>query len=91
MNVLLRFSRNETITRPAAFGTPASFGTLEWFDVFDRETGEVTPYTVSRMDGGRCAVHHPTEGVYDGLYSLNTAAELINGQRLPEVRARHAV
>lgn len=89
MNVLLKFSRNETITRPEAFGTPASFGTVEWFDVLDRETSEVLAYTVSRVDGDRCAVHHPAEGV-DTCRTLNAAAEMINARRIPEVRARHA-
>lgn len=89
MNVLLRFNRNETITRPEAFGTPASFGTVEWFDVYDRETDELLSWTVSRVDGGRCFVHHP-DWETDDVSTMNTAAELINARRIPEVRARRA-
>lgn len=89
MNVMLKFNRNETVTRPEAFGTPAAFGTLEWFDVVDRETGELLLWQVNRLSGGVCSVYHP-DWMTATVHTLNAAAELINGRRIPEVRARDA-
>lgn len=89
MNVMLTPNSVECFARPEYYGTPAYFGKVEWFDVVDRETNELLPWTVSRVDGKECVVNHPSEGVDAGLTSLNAAAELIHGRRMPEVRARH--
>lgn len=88
LNVMLTPNRVDAFTRPEAYGTPAYFGKVEWFDVVDRETNELLPWTVSRVDGGECIVNRDGGGVWAGLVSLNSAAELIHGQRMPEVRAR---
>lgn len=88
LNVMLTPNHVNTFTRPKAYGTPAYFGKVEWFDVVDRETNELLPWTVSRVDGGECVVNHPSEGAMP-VRTLHIAAELIHGHRMPEVRARH--
>lgn len=82
MNVMLTPNHVDTFARPEAYGTPAYFGKVEWFDVVDRETNALLPWTVSRVDGKECVVNHPSQGVVAGLYSLNTAAELIHARRM---------
>lgn len=82
MNVMLTPNRTETVTRPEAYGTLAYFGRVEWFDVVDRETNELLPWTVSRVDGKECVINHPTEGVTPDLSSLRNAAEVIHARRM---------
>lgn len=82
MNVLLTPNHVETFTRAEFYETPAYYGKVEWFDVVDRETNELLPWTVSRVDGKECVINHPSEGVSAGLYSLRTAAELIHERRM---------
>lgn len=89
MNVMLTPDGIETFTRPEYYGSPAYFGKVEWFDVVDRETDELLPWTVSRVDGGEVVVNHPSS-VVPGLTSLTAAAEVISAQRIPEIRARQA-
>jgi hypothetical protein len=76
----------ETKTRPEFYGTPAYFGKVEWFDVLDRETGKLLPWTVSRVDGGEVVVNHPSQGVAAGLTSLGAAAEFIHERRTVKTR-----
>lgn len=86
MNVMLTPNRTESCTRPGAYGTPGYFGRVDWFDVVDRETNELLPWSVSRVDGGEVVVNHPSDGVIPGLRSLNAAAELIHARRMPSLR-----
>jgi hypothetical protein len=79
MNVMLTPNGVETKTRPEFYGTPAYFGKVEWFDVVDRESNELLPWTVSRVDGGECIVNHPNGCPVTGLASLHAAAEVIHG------------
>lgn len=87
MNVMLAFNYNETITRPEQYGTSTYFGTVEWFDVVDRETNELLPWTVSRVDGAECVVNHPSEGV-NTCGSLRAAADLITASRILDASVR---
>ncbi|MBC9729279.1 hypothetical protein [Streptomyces sp. TRM68367] len=80
-NVMLTPNHVHTFTRPQAYGTPYYFGKVEWFDVVDRETDELLPWTVSRVDGAECVINHPSEGVTPGLPSLRRAAETISARR----------
>ncbi|KUN37702.1 hypothetical protein AQJ30_15575 [Streptomyces longwoodensis] len=82
MNVMLTPNRTESPTRPEVYGTPAYFGRVEWFDVVDRATNDLLPWTVSRIDGKECVINHPAEGITAGLSSLRTAAELIHARRM---------
>lgn len=87
MNILLTLNDTETFTREEMRGTPEYFGKVEWFDVVDRESGALLPWTVSRVDGKKCVVNHPTFGVVPELSSLQIAAELVHAQRMEERRS----
>lgn len=82
MNVALTPNRVETFTRPEAYGTPQYFGKVEWFDVVDRDTNALLPWTVSRVDGKECVINHPSEGVTAGFTSLRATAEVIHARRM---------
>jgi hypothetical protein len=82
MNVMLVPNNRQSVTRPECYGTPSYFGTVEWFDVVDRYTNELLPWTVSRIDGREVTVNHPSQGVDAGLASIRTAAELIHARRM---------
>ncbi|GAA2609679.1 hypothetical protein SMC26_39485 [Actinomadura fulvescens] len=87
LSVILSPNDTESRIRPEFAGTPAYFGKVEWFDVFDRRTDELLDWTISRVDGKECVVNHPRYGVVADLSSLNTAAEVCNAQYLSERRA----
>lgn len=87
MLVILSPGEVETRNRPEYYGTPAYFGKVEWFDVFDRETDEMLDWTVSRVDDKEITVNHPRYGVVTGLSSLRAAAEVCHEQYRSERRA----
>ncbi|MCX4547272.1 hypothetical protein [Streptomyces sp. NBC_01500] len=69
------------VTRQEHYGTPAYFGKIEWFDAVDRETSELLPFEVSRVDQYDITVNGPKGLILTGLASLRDAVEAINARR----------
>lgn len=71
----------ENVTRPERYGQPDYYGKIEWFDAIDRETDELLPYQVSRVDGREVIVNGPKGLILPGLANLQEAVEVINERR----------